>query len=55
MDPRFASSNPAKDAFLRAIIIRSMTSFGEEVKLSVPRRKILRHVKDSTGMKKDTS
>jgi hypothetical protein len=32
--------------FLRAIKIRSMTSFGGEVKPSAPCRKILKHVKD---------
>jgi hypothetical protein len=32
--------------FLRAIKIRSTTSFGEEVKPSAPCRKILRHVKN---------
>jgi hypothetical protein len=36
---------------LRAIKIRSTTSFGGEVKLSVPCRKILRHVKDPYSMK----
>jgi hypothetical protein len=51
LDPKFASSNPAEDdAFLRAIKIRSTTSFGEEMKPSVPCRKILRHVK-KTSMK----
>jgi hypothetical protein len=34
------------DGFLKAIKIRSTTSFGWEVKLEVPCRKILRHVKD---------
>jgi hypothetical protein len=34
------------DGFLRAIKIRSTTSFGVEVKPSAPCRKILRHVKD---------
>jgi hypothetical protein len=38
---------PAKDdGFLRAIKVRSTTSFGQEVKPAVPCRKILRHVKD---------
>jgi hypothetical protein len=37
LDPRFAGSNPAKDdGFLRVIRIHSITSFGEEVKPSVP-------------------
>jgi hypothetical protein len=35
------------DVFLKAIKIRSTLSFGWEVKLEVPCRKILRHVKDS--------
>jgi hypothetical protein len=44
---RFAGSNAAKDdGFLRAIKIHSTTSFGGEVKQSVPCRKILRHVKE---------
>jgi hypothetical protein len=34
------------DGFLRAIKIRSTPSFGWEVKPEVPRRKVLRHVKD---------
>jgi hypothetical protein len=34
------------DGFLRAIKIRSTTSFGEGVKLSAPCRKILRHLKE---------
>jgi hypothetical protein len=34
------------DGFLRAIKISSTHSFGWEVKLDVPCRKILRHVKD---------
>jgi hypothetical protein len=34
------------DVFLRAIKIRSKPSFGGEVKLEAPYRKILRHVKD---------
>jgi ribosomal 50S subunit-associated protein YjgA (DUF615 family) len=43
---RFAASNPADDGgFLRAII-RNTTSFLEEVKPSVPCRKILRNVKN---------
>jgi hypothetical protein len=43
--PRFAGSNPAEDErFLIAIKIRSTTSFGGEVNLSVPFRKILRYV-----------
>jgi hypothetical protein len=39
-DPRFAGSNPAEDnGFLRVIKIRSTTSFGGEVKSSVPCRR----------------
>jgi hypothetical protein len=34
------------DGFLRAIKIRSTTSFGWEVKPEVPCHKILQHVKD---------
>jgi hypothetical protein len=52
LDPRFASSNPAESyVFLGGIKIHSITSFGGEVKLSAPCRKILRHVKNATGMK----
>jgi hypothetical protein len=41
LDPRFADSNPADgDGLLRAMIIRSTPSFGGEVKLSAPCRKI---------------
>jgi hypothetical protein len=40
LDPRFAGSNPAEDdGFLRVIKIRSTTSFGGEVKPSVPCRR----------------
>jgi hypothetical protein len=39
------------DGFLRAIKIRSTTSFGWEVKPDVPCRKILRHVKDQLTYK----
>jgi hypothetical protein len=47
LDPRFVGSNLAKDdGFLRAIKILIMTSFEGEVKLSVPCRKIIRHVKE---------
>jgi hypothetical protein len=39
-------SNPAKnDGFLRAIKIRSATSFGGEAKPLAPRSTILQHVK----------
>jgi hypothetical protein len=45
--PRFAGSNAVEDdGFLIVIKIRSTTSFGGEVKPSVPCRKILRHVKE---------
>jgi hypothetical protein len=52
LDPRFAGPNPVEDdGILRAINIRSTTFFGVEVKTSVPRRLILRHVKEPCGMK----
>jgi hypothetical protein len=52
LDPRFTGSYPAKDDMsLRAMKIRSTTSFGIEVKPSVPCRKILQHAKDSYSMK----
>jgi hypothetical protein len=37
---------------LKVINIHSKTSFGEELKPSVPYRNILRHLKDPTNMKK---
>jgi hypothetical protein len=44
----FTGSNLAEgNGFLRAIKICNTTSFGGEVKLAVPCRKILQHVKDS--------
>jgi hypothetical protein len=44
--PRFAGSNVAdNNRFLRTIKIRNTASFGGEAKPSVPRHKILRHVK----------
>jgi hypothetical protein len=47
-------SNPDEsDGFLKAIKIRRTTSFGWEVKPSVPRRKTLRHVKDPLGYDRD--
>jgi hypothetical protein len=50
--PKFAGPNPAEDfGFLRAIKIRSTTSFGGKVKPAVPYRKTLRHVKDPYSMK----
>jgi hypothetical protein len=42
------------DGFLRAIKIRSTTSFGGEVKPSSPCRKMLRHVKDHFIYDRDT-
>jgi hypothetical protein len=47
LDPRFAGSNPAESGgFLKAIKIRSTTSFGGEVKPSAPfRNKFLWQVK----------
>jgi hypothetical protein len=54
--PRFAGSNPAQnDGFLRVVKIRSMTSFGREVKPAALRRKILRHVKDPSEHDRDIS
>jgi hypothetical protein len=48
LDPMFAGSNPAVgNGFLRAIKIRSTFSFGAEVKLLAPCRKVLRHVKET--------
>jgi hypothetical protein len=39
LDPRFAGSNPAEDdGFSRVMKIRGTTSFGGEVKSSVPCR-----------------
>jgi hypothetical protein len=55
LDPRFTDSNPAEgDGFLMAIQVRNMTSFRGEVKPSVPCDNILRHVKDSYSMKRNT-
>jgi hypothetical protein len=48
---KFAVSNPAEDnVFLRAIKIRSTTSFGLAVKPSAPCGKILRNVKNPSGI-----
>jgi hypothetical protein len=45
LDPKFAGSNQVEDdGFLRAIKIRCATSFGGEVKPSVPCRKFIRYV-----------
>jgi hypothetical protein len=38
------------DGFLRAIKIRTRTSFGGEIKPSVPCHKILLHVKEPCGV-----
>jgi hypothetical protein len=55
LDRRFVGSNPAEDfGFLRAIKIRRATSFGGEVKPSVPCHKILRHVKNHHEYETDT-
>jgi hypothetical protein len=44
--PSFSGINPAEvDRLLREIKIRSTTSYGEEVKPSIPYREILLHVK----------
>jgi hypothetical protein len=52
LDPRFAGSNPAEDdGFLRAIKIYSTTSFGGDIKLSVPSHKILWHLKNVYSIK----
>jgi hypothetical protein len=51
----FAVSDPAEDdGFLRAIKIRSKTSFGKEGKASVSCLKILRHVKGPYEYERDT-
>jgi hypothetical protein len=48
---RFAGLNPAVgDELLRAIRIRRMPSFGEELEPSVPCRKVLRNVKYACGI-----
>jgi hypothetical protein len=50
LDPRFAGSIPDEvDGFLRVIKILSTTSFGGEVKPSVPCRRFTRHVKEPYG------
>jgi hypothetical protein len=56
LDPRFAGLNPAKDSgFLRAIKTLSTTSFGGEVKPSVPCCEILQHVKELYRFEGDIS
>jgi hypothetical protein len=48
--PKVCAFKPGRgDGFLRAIEIRSTTSFGEEVKLSAPCCNIL-HIKDPCGV-----
>jgi hypothetical protein len=55
MNSWFVGSNTVEEAgFLTAIIIRSTTSFGGDVKLSGPCGKILRHVKDHCKYERDT-
>jgi hypothetical protein len=44
LDPVFEGSNPAEDDGVLRAIICNTTSFGEEVKSSVPCHKVLRHV-----------
>jgi hypothetical protein len=52
---RFVGSKPDENnVYLRAMQIRSSTSFGGEVKPSAPCRKILRHVKDPLRYGRDT-
>jgi hypothetical protein len=52
IEPKFASSDPEEDdGFLREIKILNMTSFGEEVKPSVPCGKSLRQVKNPCGVR----
>jgi hypothetical protein len=54
LDLRFAGSNPVQDdGFLRAIKIRSTTSFGGNVTPSVPCRKSLQHVKETYKYERD--
>jgi hypothetical protein len=49
-------ANPAEDdGFIRAVKIRSSTSFGGEVKPSVPCREVLRRVKEHNEDKIDNS
>jgi hypothetical protein len=43
------------DGFLRAIKVRSTTSFGGKVKLEVPCRWILRHITENYVYERDTS
>jgi len=54
LDLRFAGSHSTEDdEFLRELKVRSTTSFGGEVKPSVPSRKIL-HVKEIYEYERDT-
>jgi hypothetical protein len=56
LDPRFVGLNTVEDyRFLRAIKIRSTTSFGGEVKPSLTCGEILRHVKKTVECERDTS
>jgi hypothetical protein len=49
---RFAGSKSTKDdGFLRALKIRGTTSFGRQVKLSVPRLKIYAVLKKAASVK----
>jgi hypothetical protein len=53
--PKVRGLKPVEsDWFLMAIKIRSMTSFGGEVKPSAPCRKDLRHIKDPLRYDRDT-
>jgi hypothetical protein len=53
--PKVRGFKPAEsDGFLRAIKIRSTTSFGEEVRRSTPCRKILRQGKNLLRHDRDT-
>jgi hypothetical protein len=53
LDPSFAGSNPAEDnRLLKAIEVRSTTSFGEEVKSSASCREISQPFKEPRGVLK---
>jgi hypothetical protein len=53
--PKIRGFKPGKDdGFLRALKFRHTTSFGWEIKLSVPCRKVLRHVKEPYEYERDT-
>jgi hypothetical protein len=54
IDPRVTGSNTAEsEGFLKAIEIRSITSFAGELKRSEPCRNILRRVKYCYGHERD--